>query len=106
MSYRTLRQCVDDLEESDHLVRIDAEIDPFLEAAEIHRRVFASGGPAVFFANVKGCRFPMVSNLFGTLDRARFIFRESWGKLQRLIKIPPGRGKVASKDMHDASRNL
>ena len=27
--------------------------------------------------HVKGCRFPMVSNLFGTIDRARFMFRDS-----------------------------
>ena len=30
------------------------------------RRVYQAQGPAVFFARVKGCRFPMVSNLFGT----------------------------------------
>ena len=47
-----------------------------LEAAEIHRRVYARGGPAVLYANVKGCRFPMVSNLFGTIERARYLFRQ------------------------------
>jgi 4-hydroxy-3-polyprenylbenzoate decarboxylase len=66
---------VDDLQQAGHLVRLDDEVDPRLEAAEIHRRVYAAGGPAIYFARVKNCRFPMVSNLFGTMDRVRYIFR-------------------------------
>jgi 4-hydroxy-3-polyprenylbenzoate decarboxylase len=54
MGYRTLRECIDDLERHRHLVRIDAEIDARLEAAEIHRRVCAAGGPALLFTRVKG----------------------------------------------------
>ncbi len=53
------------------------EIDPHLEAAAIQRRVYRAGGPALFFARVKGTPFPMVSNLFGTLDRTRFLFRDT-----------------------------
>ena len=66
MGYRNLAECVRDLEQSGQLVRIEIEVDPALEAAEIQRRVYQSGGPAVFYARVRGCRFPMVSNLFGT----------------------------------------
>ena len=69
MGYRNLRECVTDLERAGHLVRIETEIDAHLEAAEIQRRVYEAGGPALYFANVKGCRFPMVSNLFGTRER-------------------------------------
>ena len=65
MSYRNLRQCVTDLEKNKHLIRIDVEVDPHLEAAAIHRRVFQAKGPAIFFTNVKNSKFPMVSNLFG-----------------------------------------
>jgi 4-hydroxy-3-polyprenylbenzoate decarboxylase len=94
MAYQSLRQCIDDLARSgpQHLVRIDEEIDPNLEAAAIHRRVFQAGGPAIYFSRVKGCRFPMVSNLFGTLDRARFIFRDTLPAVRRLVelKINPG----------------
>ena len=72
MGYRTLRACLHDLEATGQLVRIDEEIDPHLEAAEIQRRVFQAGGPAVYYARVKGCRFPMVSNLFGTMERVRY----------------------------------
>ncbi len=87
MSYRTLRQCVDDLAATRQLVRIDEEIDANLEAAEIHRRVNRAGGPALLLARVKGCAFPMVSNLFGTLGRARYIFRDSLDSVRRLIEM-------------------
>ena len=87
MGYRSLQECVADLERHKHLVRIEAEIDPCLEAAEIQRRVYAAGGPALLFANVKGCRFPMVSNLFGTLDRTRFIFRDSLEAVRHLVEL-------------------
>ena len=75
-------------------MRLEDEVDPRLEAAEIHRRVYASGGPAVLYANVKGCRFPMVSNLFGTLERARYLFRDTYESVRRAIelKIDPSRG--------------
>jgi 4-hydroxy-3-polyprenylbenzoate decarboxylase len=87
MGYRTLRECVDDLARTGRLVRIDAEIDARLEAAEIHRRVCAAGGPALLFARIKNCRFPMVSNLFGTLERARYMFRDGLEVVQRLAEL-------------------
>jgi 4-hydroxy-3-polyprenylbenzoate decarboxylase len=89
-----LRRLIDDLEASGQLVRLEDEVDANLEAAEIHRRVYASGGPAVLYAKVKGCRFPMVSNLFGTLERARYLFRDTYESVRRAIelKIDPARG--------------
>ena len=93
MGYRSLAETVLDLERHRHLVRIEAEIDPCLEAAEIQRRVYLTGGPALLFARVKGCRFPMVSNLFGTMERTRFLFRDSLEAVRHLVelKIDPGR---------------
>ena len=87
MTYHSLRQCVNDLDRAGRLVRIEEEVDPHLEAAEIHRRVFEAGGPAVWYAKVKGSPFPMVSNLFGTKDRVRFIFRDALGAVERLIRM-------------------
>ncbi|MEN0110485.1 MAG: UbiD family decarboxylase, partial [Planctomycetota bacterium] len=94
---RSLRQCCDDLERRGHLRRIDAPIDAYLEAAAIHRRVFQAGGPALLFANVTGCRFPMVSNLFGTLERSKFLFRDTYPSVQRVIdlKVDPTRALKA-----------
>ncbi|HEV3204158.1 MAG TPA: UbiD family decarboxylase, partial [Gemmataceae bacterium] len=92
MGYRNLRECIADLDRTGQLVRIDAEIDPYLEAAQIHRRVFQEGGPAVFYPRVKGCRFPMVSNLFGTQARTRFLFRDMLAAVRHLVelKVDPG----------------
>lgn len=87
MGYRNLRECIDDLERTGQLVRIDREVDPYLEAAEIQRRVYAAAGPAIYYSRVKGCRFPMVSNLFGTPERARFLFRDTWEAVERLIDL-------------------
>ena len=75
MGYPSLSACVRDLEAHGHLVRVREEVDPHLEMAAIHRAVFARGGSALLFENVRGSRFPAVSNLFGTTDRARFLFR-------------------------------
>jgi len=87
MGYRSLQSCVADLANHGQLVRIEAPVDAHLEAAAIHRRVFAAGGPAVYFANVTGCRFPMVSNLFGTMDRVRVMFRDSLQAVERLVAL-------------------
>lgn len=87
MGYRSLAKCVADLENNGHLVRLDDPVAANLEAAEIQRRVYASGGPAILFNNVVGCQFPMVSNLFGTLERARFIFRDTFENVQRAIQL-------------------
>ena len=87
MGYRSLEETVIDLERHKHLVRIDAEIDPVLEAAEIQRRVYLAGGPALLFARVKGCRFSMVSNLFGTMERTRFMFRDSLENVRKLVEL-------------------
>src|SRR5947209_18988215 len=87
MGYRSLRECVLDLERTGRLVRLDVEIDPYLEAAEIQRRVYRAQGPAVLFARVKGCRFPMVSNLFGTMQRTRFLFRDMLEVVRRLVEL-------------------
>ena len=56
------------------LVEIEAEVDPSLEMAEVHRRVIAAGGPALLFKNAKGYDFPVVTNLFGTNARVERVF--------------------------------
>lgn len=85
--YRNLRQCVDDLETAGQLVRVRQPVDPNLEVAEIQRRVFRAGGPALLFEQVAGCRFPMLGNLFGTIERMRHIFRDSLGRLEQLVTL-------------------
>ncbi|GAC1530424.1 MAG: UbiD family decarboxylase [Sediminibacterium sp.] len=87
MTYRSLEACLSDLEQHGHLVRIKEETDPYLEMASIHLRVHEAGGPALLFENVKGSRFRAASNIFGTLDRSRFIFRDTLALVQQLVTL-------------------
>ena len=87
MGYRNLRECVLGLEAAGKLIRIDHEVDPDIEMGIIQRRVYRAGGPALLFTNVKGCRFPMLGNLYGTLERTRFIFRDALRDVERLAAM-------------------
>ena len=69
-----LHAFIDQLKRDRDLVVVEAPVDAHLEAAEIHRRVIAAGGPALLFTNVAGAAFPLVTNLFGTSRRAELAF--------------------------------
>ena len=73
-SFPDLRAFLDQLRRDRDLVTVDAPVDANQEAAEIHRRVIAAGGPALLFTNVRGRAFPLVTNLFGTARRAELAF--------------------------------
>lgn len=92
MGYRNLQEAITDLQRTAQLKSIDVELDPYLEIGAVQRRVYASGGPALLFTRVKGCAFPMLGNLFGTLERARYLFRDTLPAIERLIalKVDPG----------------
>src|SRR5690606_20813765 len=62
-------------------------VDPELEMAAIHLRVFEAGGPALLFENVKGTRYRAVSNLFGTIERSKFMFRQTWASTRQVIAL-------------------
>ena len=89
--YRSTRDVIDDLRANGRLIDVHDEVDPFLELAEIHRRVYASGGPALLFHRVRGTSFPVASNLFASLDQAQFLFRDTLESVRRLIeaKVDP-----------------
>ncbi len=87
MAYPSLHACITDLEKHGHLIRIKEEVDPYLQMAAIHLRVFEHGGPAILFENVKGSKFSAVSNLFGTIERSKFIFRDTIEQIKTLIEL-------------------
>ncbi len=87
MSYDSLEKCLIDLEQHGHLIRIKEEVDPYLEMAAIHLRVHEAQGPALLFENVKGSKFRAASNIFGTTDRSKFIFRKTFAQIQKLIQL-------------------
>lgn len=87
MAYKSLSECIQDLDRTGQLVRIREEVDPFLEMAEIHRRVNQADGPAILYEKVKGSPFPAASNLFGTTKRARYIFRDTLEDVKKLVRL-------------------
>src|SRR5919205_3219031 len=70
----SLRTFLDRLTRENEIITIKTEVDPYLEVAEVHRRVISQGGPALLFERVKGSRYPVVTNMFGTERRIDLAF--------------------------------
>ncbi len=69
MPYDSLRDFVEALDRAGELHRVEIEVDPKLEISEISDRVVKRGGPALLFTNVRGSKFPVLTNQFGTRHR-------------------------------------
>lgn len=81
----SLRTFLDLLKRENEIIEIKAQVDPFLELAEVHRRVINEGGPALLFKNVKGSRYPVVTNMFGTERRIDLAFGPKPEKVVREV---------------------
>lgn len=97
MAYRSLEECLLDLEKNGQLIRIKEEVDPNLEMAAIHLRVFENNGPALLFENVKGSSYRAASNIYGTIERSKFIFRDTIQTVEKLIQLKNNPGEVVKK---------
>src|SRR5690606_6218703 len=98
--HKNLRSFIDTLRIENEIVEISAEVDPYLEIAEIHRRVIEEQGKALLFTNVKGSQFPVVTNLFGTKQRIDLAFgtrpEEYVRRAVHMVEdlVPPKLGKL------------
>jgi len=72
--HKNLRSFIETLRRENDLIEIETEVDPYLEIAEIHRRVIEEQGKTLLFTNVKNSKFPVVTNLFGTVKRIELAF--------------------------------
>ncbi|MDQ2856984.1 MAG: UbiD family decarboxylase [Acidobacteriota bacterium] len=81
--HRSLRTYLDLLVREKEIVTVETEVDPYLELAEVHRRVIEQSGPALLFTRVKGSGYPVVTNLFGTKKRIELAFGH---KPQQLVR--------------------
>jgi 4-hydroxybenzoate decarboxylase subunit C len=72
--HKNLRTFIDCLRGENEIIEVATEVDPYLEIAEIHRRIIAEQGKALLFTNVRGSEFPVVANLFGTNKRIDLAF--------------------------------
>jgi 4-hydroxy-3-polyprenylbenzoate decarboxylase len=108
MKYKDLRDFIQQLEARGELKRIDTQVDPYLEITEICDRTLRRGGPALLFEKVKGSRYPLLGNLFGTPERVAMGMGEERvealrevGRLLALLKEPD-----PPKGMKDAWEKL
>jgi 4-hydroxy-3-polyprenylbenzoate decarboxylase len=69
MAYKDLQDFVKALERQGELRRVRAELDPYLEIAEVTDRASKKYGPALLFENVRGSRVPVLTNAFGSFNR-------------------------------------
>ena len=92
MAFDSLRAFVEALDRAGELHRIDVPVDPYLEISEISDRVVKAGGPALLFTNVKGSRFPVLTNQFGTHARMAKAFGaqsldEAADRIRKLLDV-------------------
>ena len=106
MNYSSLEECLLDLEKHGHLVRIKEEVDPHLEMAAIHLKVYEAGGPTLLFENIKGCRFRAASNIFGSLERSKFMFRDTFEIVQKIIELKSDPIKAIKQPIKNFSLGL
>lgn len=103
MTYHTLKECLIDLEKNGQLIRIKEEVDTNLEMAAIHLRVYAQKGPALLFENVIHSKYQAASNIFGTLDRSKFIFRNTLNPIKKIIELKSFPNKIFQKPLNNLS---
>ncbi|GGI84872.1 4-hydroxy-3-polyprenylbenzoate decarboxylase [Legionella impletisoli] len=77
MNYGDLRDFISQLERQNLLKRIDYPVSPKLEMTAVSDRVLKSGGPALLFTNPKNYDVPVLTNLFGTVERVALGMGES-----------------------------
>lgn len=106
MSYPSLESCLIDLEKAGQLVRVKEEVDPNIEMAAIHLRVHEAGGPALLFERVKGSSFRAASNIFGTLERSKFIFRDTLDMVKKMVELKNDPIKAIKSPLQNLSAGL
>ena len=102
--HRSLRTYLDLLLREKEIVTVETEVDPYLELAQVHRRVIEQGGPALLFTKVKGSRYPVVTNLFGTKKRIDLAFGAKPQKLVREMVLQNDRVLVLLRHSVDGGK--
>lgn len=87
MAYQSTLDAVLDLEKTGQLIRIDQPVDSRLEISLLQRLLYQHRGPAVLFENVRQSQFPMLANLYGTTERARFVLRHGYRAVETAIRL-------------------
>jgi len=93
-----LRKFIDVLDAAGELTRITKKVDPVLEISQLTDRESKKprGGKALFFTHVRGSKFPVAINLFGSPRRIRMALNvdeldDLGRRVQRYIDLHPPR---------------
>ena len=81
-----------------------AQVDPRLEIAEITDRVVKAGGPALLFTDVKGSKFPVLTNQFGTQRRMAMALDAGPSRRRRRARSLADRIRAARRVARRESR--
>lgn len=85
MSYPSLEAALLDLEKHGMLLRVGEEVSPDLLMPKMAEIATKESMPALLFEHVKCSPFRAAANIFGTMERARFLFRDTWKKAETAI---------------------
>jgi 4-hydroxy-3-polyprenylbenzoate decarboxylase len=100
MAYRGMASVVADLRRTNQLLVFEEPIRAELEIAAVLRYVYEQGGPAVLFPRVRGCKFPIVGNLYGSPDRARFLLRHGLHRVEKAMRLKADPGGLLRQPWH------
>jgi 4-hydroxy-3-polyprenylbenzoate decarboxylase len=117
MAYDDLRDFTETLDEEGELVRVEKEVDPVLEIAEITDRVSRrerEHNKALLFENVEGSDFPVLINSMGSVERIRLALEveeldEIAERIEEILSFrPPDVGGVvgAIKNWGDVKEGI
>ncbi|MDX1660284.1 MAG: UbiD family decarboxylase [Gemmatimonadota bacterium] len=98
-----LRHC----ESKGDLVRVPVEVDPKYEIGEIVTRVVREDGPALWFENVKGSRYPVAANVLGSMRRCEWALgRDPYAIGEELLSVAEEIVPPSPKAMWGARKTL
>jgi 4-hydroxy-3-polyprenylbenzoate decarboxylase len=93
-----LRQFIELLDAEGELARVPAEVDPYLEMAEIADRTSKAHGPAILFENAMGSDFAVLMNQFGSFRRLELALGapldDIAGRIGSLVELQVPKGLV------------
>lgn len=85
MNYADLRDFIHQLDAKSLLKHIDYPVSPYLEMTTVSERVLKAGGPALLFTHPKKATMPVLTNLFGTVERVALAMgQDTIGQLREI----------------------
>jgi len=100
VAFDNLQSLLAPLEKAGELTRIREPLSPRLEITEVSDRVVKAGGPALLFERPRGFKIPVLTNLYGSMERVRTLFGiqeldDLGARIRQLLDLEPPRSWIA-----------